>query len=1134
MSINKKEIFAEECHKLLCLLRSFGEDENIKEIIEQIDMIQPEIWSKNFSRVSSVAIIEQIIHITKIIKMGEANLCIVYVSLEKLMKNGIAVNRETCDLVLMSIINQFSNQNTEYYSSKLFLHMLSCLSFLLEESSITIPSIMSVYNVFSFLLSISQQIPNNSPYVHVHFQLTMNLSLELFLNCKENYEYLKSAILSQLVHFASLFSSHSSMISRRVAFSCLHQIATMATDSMKNVLVSYSCYLLFQQLQGIDSKDVFLLCLRLFFNLLHMEMVVNIFPFFMGYEAILSYVKDDVSKPYRVEAFEIIVEFASQPSFIKFLFANFANRYLFPPLFEKFFSLLSQIAGLNSILPEMNNKALGIISTLIGQLNDLRQISQIQFDDPLDFDQEREEFSGYIKFKEDFEKNPANYLENRGFSQLDLAKLLFVVPDLSKEAIGVFFSKNNAFCIQTLYSYLDLFDFKNIGFDNSIRLFLSSFKIVGEAQVVDRIFDCFARHYYEKTQDPQFSSIESVHVLSYAWLMLHTSLYNNSITNKPSSNSFSQMLKGQNNGIDFSPHFIQYIFESVSHFPVVVESDIINSNPVLWVLLNQKQRVLHPKINDGKESGISVQLFEYIWKYSSNILSTIFLNSKTDFLSTLVSLEGTAKVAYVYRETHIIDNFLKTFCAFSISDINQEKSYRALQFVFKIVKEYGFCILEGWRSFSSLLFHLFKNDMLSLDLLSEEDICNEGKGLFFSYQMFNQKPECPNKPRSRAFSTIVPKNVDNVPRDFHSIVSIQNPGIIEQSKLYPLPIVTALLKSILDEIDTYIELIDANPSIICFGYHIICQIIVVNHTKITDQVSFVFDYLNSLINRTFRSRYHMNILPYLINSTFLLLNVLVGKPEFISSIINILVELSKIHSTIKSILTPVLYCCSFKLFLNQNMINTNNKELIEQICVLLQFYPQGGDQGLFELLLSLQSSSFSLQILNTLCYMLGCDNISNEFFFNISGQISLLSQTEIIELLKNSLLPSFMLAGLQKSECYISILFSTFELLRNDLSLVENEWITFLNHSSEIPNYIDRLSQFYQIIEGSGTPISVDLAKKTKMILYPDTIDETDNNINKSFSIKILVVTSVALIIGATSYFILKKAKKTNPTFTIK
>ena len=50
-----------------------------------------------------------------------------------------------------------------------------------------------------------------------------------------------------------------------------------------------------------------------------------------------------------------------------------------------------------------------------------------------------------------------------------------------------------------MYSYVDLFDFKEMNFLTALRLLLSRFRLPGEAQKIDRIMEKFAGRYFETT-----------------------------------------------------------------------------------------------------------------------------------------------------------------------------------------------------------------------------------------------------------------------------------------------------------------------------------------------------------------------------------------------------------------------------------------------------------------------------------------------------------------------------------------------------------------------------------------------------------------------------------------------------------
>lgn len=88
-----------------------------------------------------------------------------------------------------------------------------------------------------------------------------------------------------------------------------------------------------------------------------------------------------------------------------------------------------------------------------------------------------------------------------------------------------------------------------IVFHYCFRQFLWSFRLPGEAQKIDRMMECFAQRYCQLNPDI-FTNADTCYVLSFAIIMLNTSLHNPSVKDKPAPEQFVAMNRGINNGGD--------------------------------------------------------------------------------------------------------------------------------------------------------------------------------------------------------------------------------------------------------------------------------------------------------------------------------------------------------------------------------------------------------------------------------------------------------------------------------------------------------------------------------------------------------------------------------------------------------
>lgn len=73
----------------------------------------------------------------------------------------------------------------------------------------------------------------------------------------------------------------------------------------------------------------------------------------------------------------------------------------------------------------------------------------------------------------------------------------------------------------------------------------------GEAQKIDRMMECFAKRYCDcQGENNIFENSDTCYVLSFAIIMLNTSLHNPSVKDKPSIEQFINMNRGINMGQD--------------------------------------------------------------------------------------------------------------------------------------------------------------------------------------------------------------------------------------------------------------------------------------------------------------------------------------------------------------------------------------------------------------------------------------------------------------------------------------------------------------------------------------------------------------------------------------------------------
>lgn len=130
------------------------------------------------------------------------------------------------------------------------------------------------------------------------------------------------------------------------------------------------------------------------------------------------------------------------------------------------------------------------------------------------------------------------------------------------------------FWVRVLHHYVDAMDFAGLEFDNAIRLFLSGFRLPGEAQKIDRIMEKFAERYTRQNLDV-FPSADTAFILAFSVIMLNTDLHNPSIKaeKRMTTESFINNNRGIADGADLPQDFLIGIFKRIQSQPFTLKED---------------------------------------------------------------------------------------------------------------------------------------------------------------------------------------------------------------------------------------------------------------------------------------------------------------------------------------------------------------------------------------------------------------------------------------------------------------------------------------------------------------------------------------------------------------------------------
>ncbi|XP_009318324.1 PREDICTED: cytohesin-3 [Pygoscelis adeliae] len=181
---------------------------------------------------------------------------------------------------------------------------------------------------------------------------------------------------------------------------------------------------------------------------------------------------------------------------------------------------------------------------------------------------------GRKKFNMDPKKGIQFLIENDLLQNTaeDIAQFLYKGEGLNKTVIGDYLGERDEFNIKVLQAFVELHEFADLNLVQALRQFLWSFRLPGEAQKIDRMMEAFASRYC-LCNPGVFQSTDTCYVLSFAIIMLNTSLHNHNVRDKPTVERFISMNRGINEGGDLPEELLRNLYESIKNEPFKIPED---------------------------------------------------------------------------------------------------------------------------------------------------------------------------------------------------------------------------------------------------------------------------------------------------------------------------------------------------------------------------------------------------------------------------------------------------------------------------------------------------------------------------------------------------------------------------------
>ena len=107
-----------------------------------------------------------------------------------------------------------------------------------------------------------------------------------------------------------------------------------------------------------------------------------------------------------------------------------------------------------------------------------------------------------------------------------LIEYLRETPLLDKQMIGEYLTKRPNAAI--LEKFVESFNFQKMRIDESLRLFLETFRLPGEAPLISAVMENFAKH-WRTSNSNQFANEDAAFTLAYAIIMLNVDQHNHNV-----------------------------------------------------------------------------------------------------------------------------------------------------------------------------------------------------------------------------------------------------------------------------------------------------------------------------------------------------------------------------------------------------------------------------------------------------------------------------------------------------------------------------------------------------------------------------------------------------------------------------
>ncbi|KAJ6606553.1 hypothetical protein DFH09DRAFT_1242048 [Mycena vulgaris] len=498
--------------------------------------------------------------------------------------------------------------------------------------------------------------------------------------------------------------------------------------------------------------------------------------------------------PARGETRDLILETLSQisrhPSFMVDLYINYDCDINCENLFERLIEFLTKAVhpshypgGLDA---RQRNVQYLCLDLLLAFVNDMAARAEGDCPEPESLIQAKSQKKLVVSAAAQFNAKPKKgvaFLEENRLIYTDLpadapesakthnlAVFLKGCARLDKRLLGDYLSREEN--LPLLKAFIGLIDFRNKPVADAMRELLETFRLPGEAQQIARITETFASIYFASGPE-EIQNEDAVYVLAYSVIMLNTDLHNPQVRARMTVEDYQKNLRGVNNNTDFSPEFLQNIYDSIRKREIIMPEEHTGQLGFEYAwkdLLTRSREAGNLMICNS--SLFDVDMFKSVWKPVISAIAYAFISFDDDYIiqRSIAGFRQCATLAGHFQLPDVFDfvvvslsqatSLLSEFIPgqvpnFPVVDVEGQsvtvsnlsvkfgtnfKGQLAAVVLFNIVNGNGNALREGWTQIFEMFQNLFLHSLLPTRMLQMEDFLGADGGLLSALSSYLMTP----------------------------------------------------------------------------------------------------------------------------------------------------------------------------------------------------------------------------------------------------------------------------------------------------------------------------------------------------------------------------------------------------------